>query len=352
MSQEFKLIDQYFLPLSRFLLPDDIGIGDDGAVLTPPENHQLVVVTDTLVEGVHFPVDTLPKDIACKAVAVNLSDLAAMGAKPGFISLALTLPENKQAWLESFAFGLSEICSKYHIPLIGGDTTKGPLTITVTAHGWVEKGKALLRSGAEVGDMIAVSGVIGDAGLGLKFALNQLDESEQACLSESEIQSCLEALNRPNPQIELGRLLQNTASSAIDISDGLLADLSHILEQSNKQLDLQASSQSCSQAQAQVQIGAELYLEDLPISVAMNKWLNQKNEWALPLSAGDDYELCFTLKPEKWAALNLAAQKQGLRVSCVGKIVDSAGIKVKQNQASNKSVQELNHLGHFGYQHF
>ena len=351
MSQEFKLIDQYFLPLSRRLSKGEIGIGDDGAVMTPPANHQLVVVTDTLVEGVHFPVNTPPQDLAWKAVAVNLSDLAAMGAKPGFISLALTLPKNDQAWLASFTLGLSAICTQYKMPLIGGDTTKGPLTITVTAHGWVEHSKALLRSGAQVGDVIVVSGEIGNAGLGLKFALNQLPKSEQAWFNEHDIKTCLEALNRPIPQVELGRLLQNYATSAIDISDGLLADLGHILEQSNHQFSLQqgAKREADIGMDFDVNIGAEIYLDHLPVSMAMNKWLKQKQDWSLPLSAGDDYQLCFTVNPQHWQALRLAAKKQGVCIASVGTITQYAGVKIKHNETSNEAMQHLNNLG---YQHF
>ncbi|MBN2864790.1 MAG: thiamine-phosphate kinase [Thiotrichales bacterium] len=338
MPQEFTLIDQYFLPLSKGLLPNELGIGDDGAVMTPPDNHQLVVVTDTLVAGVHFPLDTAPADIAWKAVAVNLSDLAAMGAKPGFISLALTLPENEQAWLNGFAKGLTDICHHYQVPLIGGDTTKGPLTITVTAHGWVERGGALYRSGAQVGDIIAVSGVIGDAGLGLKFALNTLTKSQQACLNSEDIQFCLDALNRPNPQLGLGRLLQSHATSAIDISDGLLADFTHILEQSIKHLERQGLT-----------LGAEIYLESLPLSPAMQKWIQHTNEWTLPLSAGDDYQLCFTVRPEHWINLHKLAKAQGFKITQVGRITGQAGVVVKANADSEDVITNLLTSG---YQHF
>jgi len=342
MSQEFTLIDQYFLPLSDGLMPGEVGIGDDGAVMTPPVNHQLVIVTDTLVAGVHFPIDTVPEDIAWKSVAVNLSDLAAMGAKPGFISLALTLPENEQAWLRGFAKGLADICRQYQVPLIGGDTTKGPLAITVTAHGWVEQGAALLRSGAQVDDIIAVSGVIGDAGLGLKFALQPLFKSEQACLNSHDIQYCLNALNRPVPQVALGRLLQIHGASAIDISDGLLADFTHILEQSNKRLDRQGLL-------GKAVLGAEIYLEHLPLSPAMQKWIKQTNEWSLPLSAGDDYQLCFTVRPENWLTLKALAKMQGVEITQVGRVTNQAGVLVKANADSSDVVKSLSE---FGYQHF
>jgi len=338
MSQEFNLIDQYFLPLSQSLSSDEVGIGDDGAVLTPPANHQLVVVTDTMVEGVHFPFNTAASEIAWKAVAVNLSDLAAMGAKPGFISLALTLPDNDQAWLESFASGLTDVCKKYSVPLVGGDTTKGPLTISVTAHGWVESGQALLRSGARQDDIIAVSGVIGDAGLGLKYALNALKKTEQAWLNASDITQCLTALNHPKPQIELGRVLSQFANSAIDISDGLLADLGHVLEQSNKHKRDQCS-----------ELGAEIYLDELPISAAMQKWIKQTQEWALPLSAGDDYQLCFTVSAEKWRELQGRVESLGLSIKAIGQMTQGHGVIVKQERGSEQEALKVNELG---YQHF
>jgi len=338
MSQEFNLINQYFLPLSQSLSDGEIGIGDDGAVLTPPANHQLVVVTDTMVEGVHFPADTQACDVAWKAVAVNLSDLAAMGAKPGFISLALTLPDNDQAWLESFASGLAKVCTRYSVPLVGGDTTKGPLTISVTAHGWVESGKALLRSGACENDIIAVSNVIGDAGLGLKYALNSLKKTEQAWLNAAEVQHCLMALNCPTPQLELGCVLSQFANSAIDISDGLLADLGHILEQSNNQKGNEYS-----------ELGAEIYLDELPISTAMQKWIQQTGEWTLPLSAGDDYQLCFTVKEQNWDELQRQVESLGVSIKAIGKVTQGHGVLVKQSRESEKEIQKVDGLG---YQHF
>jgi thiamine-monophosphate kinase len=180
MSNEFELIKTFFKPLSKGLSEDELGIGDDGAVLNVPESSQLVVVTDTLVEGVHFPVKTDPYDIAWKALAVNLSDLAAMGAEPGFFSLSLTLPNAENEWLERFAKGLSDLASLHKIPLIGGDTTRGPLSVTITANGWVKAKGAVLRSGAQKGDVICVTQTIGDAAVGLSLAINQISEQQSA----------------------------------------------------------------------------------------------------------------------------------------------------------------------------
>ncbi|MBD3755490.1 MAG: thiamine-phosphate kinase [Gammaproteobacteria bacterium] len=342
MAEEFRLIDRYFKPLSEGLHAGDIGIGDDGAVLSIPAGHQLVVVTDTLVSGVHFPVDAKPYDIAWKALAVNLSDLAAMAAKPGFFSLALTLPQNDPVWLEEFARGLQAISQAYNIPLIGGDTTKGPLTITVTAHGWVKQGRALLRSGAKLDDVICVSGCLGDAGLGLKHALNQLTETEQARLTPSQWQSVLQALHRPQPQLGLGEALSGKANAGIDVSDGLLADLGHILE--------------CSQARLQQALGAELYLNELPLSSAMQAWFAHESSWHLPLAAGDDYQLCLTMSEAVYTQLKTQFPDHLYRI---GKITSADGIVFwdRPQAQGGKAMSHKDVLGEpychaNGYQHF
>jgi len=339
MSEEFNLIDRYFLPLCQPLAEGEVGIGDDGAVITPPSGQQLVVVTDTLVKGVHFPNETCAYDIAWKALAVNLSDLAAMGAIPGFYTLALTLPENEQAWLTEFARGLKDLGERYQVALIGGDTTRGPLTVTVTAHGWVPNRSAVLRSGARVGDLICVSGALGCAGLGLKVALNTLSENEQAWFTDDMVESCLQVLNRPQPQLDLGLALRDVASAAIDVSDGLLADLGHILEQSSKH--------------ALSILGAELYLDALPLSEAVGQWVSKTGDWSLPLVAGDDYQLCFTLPEESWQALQQEAAKLEIEVHTVGRVTDKNGIEIKQSLDSETCVDAPWCDGlKAGYQHF
>jgi len=233
MASEFDLIKQYFEPLSSGLDKGETGIGDDGAVLNVPAGHQLVVVTDTLVNGVHFPENTSAYDVGWKALAVNLSDLAAMGAKPAFFSLALTLPESDDEWLQGFAQGLADLAKRFGIPLIGGDTTKGPLTVTVTAQGWVEKSAAIMRGNARQGELVCVTNTIGDAALGLKLEMNTLPENCKALFSDEERAFLLNSLDRPEPQLDFVEFLKNNASSAIDVSDGLLADLAHIIENSN-----------------------------------------------------------------------------------------------------------------------
>ena len=289
---EFSLIENYFNRQSTSRNDVRLGIGDDAAVLQLASNEQLVVTTDTLVEGVHFPKNTSPFDIAYKLMAVNLSDLAAMGAQPRWASLALTLPEVNNDWLEQFSAGLFELASKYNVQLIGGDTTRGPLTLSLTLHGVVQSEEFLQRGGAKVGDAVIISGKLGDAGL----ALQQLLASKKP---QSEL---LARLNRPTPRVELGQLLVGLASAAIDISDGLLADLGHILTASH--------------------LGAELQLENLPISDAVKSMVST-GDWSLPLAAGDDYELCFTIAETALAKLDM----QRLALTRVGTIVAVEGIR-------------------------
>jgi thiamine-monophosphate kinase len=321
MTHEFDLIRTFFKPLSQ-VATQDIGIGDDGAVLSCPLGQQLVVVTDTMVEGVHFPLNTLPEDIGWKALAVNLSDLAAMGARPAFFSLALSLPESKnhQAWLKAFSSGLRHLAEAHRVPLIGGDTTRSDrLTVTVTAHGWVPAGQALRRSGARPGDGLYVSGYIGDGALGLMAVNEALDAGTYA--------GALQKLNRPEPRVALGGLLVGLASSAIDVSDGLLADIAHLLGAS--------------------QCGCEVDVSAVPYSQAMQSYLAQNAQaWSLPLTGGDDYELCFTVPAEKEALLKERALHLNLPITEIGRITAGTGAALKN---APKGVQTLEHLG---FQHF
>lgn len=322
MAHEFDVIDTFFKPLSSMGSTDEIGIGDDGAVLSCQAGKQLVVVTDTLVEGVHFPVETSACDIAWKALAVNLSDLAAMGATPAFYSLALSLPpeKNNQAWLEMFAGGLKQLANLYNIPLIGGDTTRSDrLTITITAQGWVESGNAILRKGAKPGDLIYVSGVLGEGGLGLKAVQQHWDKVSYA--------SAIQKLNKPAPQVTLGYYLKGLATSAIDVSDGLLADLKHILSSS--------------------QVGAWVDVESVPVSNCMQTYIQQSNDWSLPLIAGDDYELCFTIHPDSQIAIHELAEELEISLTEVGQIVTGeGGIQLKNTPQGQTSLQSL------GFEHF
>lgn len=327
MASEFELIKSCFEPLSKGLSAEEIGIGDDGAVLSVPANHQLVVVTDTLVSGVHFPEDTPAYDIAWKALAVNLSDLAAMGARPGFYSLALTIPHNDQAWLNEFSAGLAALSEQYQIPLIGGDTTKGPLTVTVTAQGFVKTGQALKRSTAKNGDLICVTNTIGDGALGLKVALNNLPGLVEQALSIDEKQFLLKALNRPEPQLAMNELLNSVASSAIDISDGLLADLTHVLNSSSQCLQKLGQKDAC--------LGAQIHLDKLPLSDAAQKYLQATGDWSAMLTGGDDYQLCFTIAESDLAKMQGLAKSLNLNVSVIGEVVGTEVVLVKQGKPFN-----------------
>lgn len=280
---EFEIIKHYFS--QGFPQRNDVilGIGDDAALCQVPPDMQLALSIDTLVEGVHFLRQTPPQDIGYKALAVNLSDMAAMGATPAWITLALTCPTNDEVWLTSFCSGLLELAQTTQVSLIGGDTTRGPLTVTIQIAGFIPPSGALQRRGAQVGDGIYVTGYLGDAGLGLASIRGQVK------LPSSLKHDVEFRLHRPTPRLCEGQALRGIANSAIDISDGLLSDLGHILTASG--------------------VGASLYLEHLPLSKALQEHLTRTEAWNLALSAGDDYELCFTVPPQREKALEKALEK-------------------------------------------
>jgi thiamine-monophosphate kinase len=266
-----------------------VGIGDDGAVLDIPQDRQLVVTTDTLVEGVHFFTATAALSLGHKALAVNLSDLAAMGAQPAWFFLALTLPAPDLSWLEPFAQGVGDLARSAGIVLAGGDTTSGPLSITITAMGLVEHGMALTRDGARNGDLVVVSGQLGDAAHALEiFKGGGMPGAESRA-----------ALEYPEPRLQLGRQLQGLATSCIDISDGLVADLGHILESSAA--------------------GAEINVDLLPGSASLAGLpVGQRRQ--LQTSGGDDYELCFTIPANRREELDRIAEVCGCPLTVIGKI--------------------------------
>lgn len=301
MLSEFELIKRFFAPLSPQQPDVRVGIGDDAAVLKMPSRHELVVSTDTLVEGVHFPQDAEPQKIAYKALASNLSDLAAMGATPRWFTLALTLPKAQENWLKRFSEGLKACAKSFQIGLVGGDTTKGPLLSTsITVIGIVPVGDAITRSGAESGDLVVVTGTLGDAGYALKL-LNTF--------SAATPNYFLDRYWRPSPRIGVGMALRKIATSMIDISDGFSADLNHILEASH--------------------VGATVNVEQLPLSDELVKSLPQQEAIELALSAGDDYELCFTVPPTHLAALETIFSKLNCRYTQVGKIEVTPGLKAR-----------------------
>ncbi|MCG6200457.1 thiamine-phosphate kinase [Psychromonas antarctica] len=291
---EFDLIGHYFKDRSATQAGVVLGIGDDCAILDLPDGHHLAVSTDTLVGDVHFFADVDPYRLGCKALAVNLSDLAAMGATPKWVSLAITLPEVDAPWLAEFSRGFFEIADKFNVSLVGGDTTKGPLSITVSVKGIIPRGQALQRDHAVVGDLICVSGHLGDAGLGLACKLKKITAAKDRVF--------INALELTEPRIELGILLRGLASSCIDLSDGLTQDLKHILMASH-----------CS---------AKLDLERLPLSDSLREevqigTLNQYAAYQYALTGGDDYELLFTISVDHLAQLNLLIEKGRIKTPIV-----------------------------------
>ena len=323
---EFELINHFFKQQARYRPDVILGIGDDAALLQIPEGQLLAVTTDTLIAGVHFPENSKPFDIAYKALAVNLSDLAAMGAEPAWISLALTLPEADQVWLEEFCNGLFTLIKKFNLQLIGGDTTRGHLSITITAQGFVPANNALRRSGAKPGDKIYVTGTLGDAGLALQLIKNNATYSAcEKILTEKEKQFIFQRFNRPEPKVEAGLVLRNIASSAIDISDGLAADLNHILQASN--------------------VGATIIVDNLPLSSVLKK-INFNDALTLALSAGDDYELCFTISPEKEQLLKSAFEKLNVFHTFIGIIEKNTELRLHDRHGQSFVLDKQ------GFKHF
>ncbi|PHS31647.1 MAG: thiamine-phosphate kinase [Methylophaga sp.] len=296
---EFSLIQKYFEQLTKNRDDVALGIGDDCALLLPPPDHAVAVSIDTLVEGVHFFSHVDAESLGHKSLAVGLSDLAAMGAKPAWFTLALTLPELDETWLKNFSSGLAKLANEHNIQLVGGDTTKGPLTISIQVHGFIDPTQAMRRSNANLGDMIYASGHLGDAGAALQLALQQLSDD---ALTDDDKAYLQQRLERPTPQVLLGQNLVGLATSAIDISDGLVVDLGHILKKSG--------------------VGARLNLDNIPLSTSLTK-LDAKVAQALALQSGDDYELCFIVPPQHYAEVEKRFKGQ---VTRIGMITDDDGL--------------------------
>jgi len=307
---EFQLIQNYFnWPLTDPSV--ELGVGDDAAIFNLDPGYQLVTTTDTLLEGVHFFKEDSPENVAYKSLAVNLSDIAAMGATAKYFVLAITLPKLDEIWLKKFSESLKETSNKYNISLIGGDTTRGPLNITITMIGVVEKSKVIKRSAAQIGDNIYVSGEIGDAALCLK----KINEGEKPDKAE------MIKLNRPIPRLELGSALKGIASSCIDISDGLEQDLSHIIRAS--------------------QVGAIIDVQKLPLSQSMVKYIEGSDDWSFTLCGGDDYELCFTASENLNSEIINIAKICKIRITKIGVISDSRTLKIKGYDGQSKSYQHF-----------
>jgi thiamine-monophosphate kinase len=290
-----------------------LGIGDDAAVLEVPAGQHLVAATDTLNAGTHFPVDTSAGDIAYKCLAVNLSDIAAMGAVPRWALLSLSLPDADMVWVDSFIAGFSSLAQQYGVALVGGDTTSGPLSVSLTALGLIKPGTQLMRSGASPGELIVVSGAIGGAARVLELILSGKDVAEK------------DLLHRPQPRVELGQMLVGFASACIDISDGLLADLGHVLKASG--------------------CGARIELGKLPQNPVL-AGLKEERKWGYQLSGGDDYELLFTLPRCHQGMLASWGRDLDIGLTVIGETEKNTGIRCIRPDGMSFDAQ------YAGFEHF
>ena len=317
--KEFDLIKRFFADQAVNRKDVILGIGDDCALIQPAERQHIAVTTDTLVAGVHFPNETAPRAIGHKVIAVSLSDLAAMGAEPTWLSLALTIPKADEAWLTEFCAGLFELCEYFNVQLIGGDTTQGPLSITVTAQGLTPVDRHITRAGAKVGDWLYVTGEIGDAALALQHILGNV------AIESVFKDQILTKLDYPKPRVLAGQTLREYASSAIDISDGLISDLEHICKASK--------------------VGANLVLDALPISTIMRDTVSEEKAIELALTGGDDYELLFTVSEDNKVGMETTFTHSGIKFSCIGQI----NATEKITTTLNNKPSEINSKG---FEHF
>ncbi|HYM26562.1 MAG TPA: thiamine-phosphate kinase [Steroidobacteraceae bacterium] len=316
---EFALIDRYFRACGATRGDVRLGVGDDAALLAPMAGQELVAATDTLVAGVHYPEPADPASLGHRALAVNLSDLAAMGARPAWALLALTLPRAEPAWLAQFAAGLGELARAHDVALVGGDTTRGPLCVTVTLLGHVPGGSALRRAGAAPGDVLFVSGTPGDAAAGLALEQGRLAAAPEASAYLRE------RFLRPQPRLALGERLRGYASACIDVSDGLLADAGKLAAASGA--------------------GVELDWQALPLSESLRAALGAERGRELALTGGDDYELCFAVHPDRVARLAEALPPQRWGYTRIGTLRAAPGAVVQREG----TVMEFSHSG---YEHF
>ena len=309
MAGEFDLIARYFdWPAQSSSVA--LGVGDDAALTNLSPNHSLVVSVDTLVSGVHYPVDANIEDVAYKALAVNISDIAAMGAEPKWFTLALTLPEYDESWLQSFSQGLKTAAAEYGVDLIGGDTTRGPQTLSIQIMGEVESGKALKRSAAKVGDVLFTTSALGDgaAGLAVHFKSDDLLVKSPSKTDKTLIDArdyCLAQLNRPIARLVESRIIRNYANACIDVSDGLLQDLSHILKAS--------------------QLGAVLDTDKVPLSEQSKLLFGKDKALSYALSGGDDYELLFSVPEALCEMLQAEMTANGLPCHRIGQLNAQTG---------------------------
>ncbi|MEO5623513.1 MAG: thiamine-phosphate kinase [Dokdonella sp.] len=324
---EFELIDLIRERCAVTRVDVRLGIGDDAAILSPPAGHDLVVCTDTLVAGVHFPESTSACDLGWKALAVNLSDLAAMGATPAWALLALTLPNADRTFVAAFCDGFAELAKQHHVALVGGDTTRGPLSVTVAVHGFAPPGRALRRDGAQVGDQVFVTGTLGDAAAGLR-CLDPRDAHAGVLFNASgdTREWLLARLNRPTPRIAAGVALRDRASACIDVSDGLLADLEHVAARSGVAIEIDAI--------------------DLPASSALLALFDAPQRLALQTGGGDDYELAFTAPRQRADAMLRDLARIGGGATRIGRVMAGEGVRLLDADGSEIAVHQR------GWQHF
>jgi thiamine-monophosphate kinase len=297
LMSEFTLIRQFFRDLGAARADVALGVGDDCALLNVPVGQQLAVSIDTLAVGIHFVPNCAPAAVGHKSLAVGLSDLAAMGAQPAWATLALTLPSADATWLAQFSAGFAALALTHGVQLVGGDTTRGPLSVTVQVHGFVPSGAAVRRDGAQLGDVICVSGTLGDAGLALRGVL-------AGSTVAPELQ---QRLDYPTPRVALGLALRGLATAMIDLSDGLRGDLGHILTASG--------------------VGAEVALAQVPLSPLVAEVIAKDGDWALPLASGDDYELCCCIPAAQLAVAQRRAAACGVALQPIGQIGAEPGVR-------------------------
>ncbi|MBM3202070.1 MAG: thiamine-phosphate kinase [Chlamydiae bacterium] len=313
MTSEFEIIERYF---KKKMKQTALGVGDDAAIINVQKNHQLVISSDMLIETIHFLKNTNPSHLGWKSLAVNLSDIAAMGGMPKWATLSISLPKINHVWLKKFSEGFFKCANQFGIDLVGGDTTKGPLSISITIMGEIKKNQGLLRSGAKINDDIWVTGQLGLASMGLASLQRKLK------LASRLNAKCIKALEMPIPRVSLGYHLSRYTNSCIDISDGLIQDLNHILKASK--------------------VGATLLLNDIPCE----KFILTSKQYQFVLNGGDDYELLFTAPKKNRSYIKKIAQKTNTVVKVIGAITHKQNLKIVN--AHSKSVTfNLKGFDHF-----
>ena len=313
MTSEFEIIEYYF---KKKIKQTALGVGDDAAIINVQKDHQLVISSDMLIENIHFLKNTNPSHLGWKSLAVNLSDIAAMGGKPKWATLSISLPKVNHVWLKKFSGGFFKCANQFGIDLIGGDTTRGPLSISITIMGEIKKNQGLLRSGAKINDDIWVTGQLGFASMGLASLQGKLK------LASSLKVKCIKVLEMPTPKVSLGYHLSRYTNSCIDISDGLIQDLNHILKASK--------------------VGATILLNDIPCE----KFIHASKQYQFVLNGGDDYELLFTAPKKNRPYIEKIAKKTNTAISVIGVITQNKTLKVMDQKGRSISFNKK------GFDHF